>query len=875
MVRRKKLMLATAGGGLVIAVAAAWLVLAAREEVEQYSAGESVEGITSELTRHLPPDHPRLELVDVTREAGIRFTHFGGTRSTQLPEDMGPGAAWGDVDGDGDEDLFLPNFSGPLDVDGRRQADAPVHGLFLNRGDGTFEDASARSGLGVPGTAIGAAFGDVDGDRDLDLVVTQFGRSRLFLNAGDGTFDDASEESGIAGPEGFWTGASWADVEGDGDLDLLVCGYVRYVAAGADRSRSSEQYGAVIPYTLNPSSFQPERNLLFVNDGTGRFTERAEAAGVDNVTGRSLSASWADLDEDGDLDLYVANDVSDNALYLNRGDGTFEDVSHQAWVADYRGAMGLAVGDHDGDLDLDLFVTHWVAQENALYRSLLADTRGSNEGPLRYVDVADGVGLGQVALSLVGWGTDFIDVENDGRPDLFVVNGSTLQEADDPSRLVPMRDALYWNAGEGRGFFDVSVALGPALQAEHVGRGLAACDHDRDGDVDLLITNHGGSPTLLRNDGGNAASWLQVALRGERSNTFGVGARVEVEAGGHRQVRVVGASSSYLSQSSLVASFGMGDAAVADVVEVRWPSGHVDTMRDVPARRRIEVTEGGSWRALLTQPQLDERGAVILSGQAGTGGGADKATLRDFWTHYRRARQARQDGALEAAVEAYRSALAVQPAHDDALYWLGNTLLELGRPSEAAEAWRRLVDQNPMSARGHQQLGAVHSMRDAGTEFDLERSELAFRRAAEINPEESGPLMRLGEVLLARGRHDEARDVLGHASRLNPQLVSPHYLLAHLAWTRGQAGEAVEHLDAALAALGPDVVPIEGGTAEGDVEDELKRLQAEARRKSLFGPAWQGLGERLSGGAVDEAAAAAESGRVAGVIASLQAATAP
>lgn len=869
MVRRKRLIALTSGAGALVALVAAALVLLGAPDGDEYVAGEDVEGITSELSRDLPADAPDLRLVDVTAAAGIVFEHLGGTRSTQLPEDMGPGAAWGDVDGDGDQDLFLPNFSRPL---GEEAAPGPeaTHALFLNRGDGTFEDGTAHAGLQRQGPGLGAAFGDIDGDGDLDLFVTQYGTSLLFENRGDGTFRDVSEASGVSGESGFWTGISWGDVEGDGDLDAYVCGYVQYALRPGDRERTSRQYEAVIPVTLNPSAFRPERNLLFLNDGSGVFTESAEAAGVANPEGRSLSAAWADFDEDGDVDLYVANDVSDNALFLNRGDGTFENASHAAWVADYRGAMGLAVGDPDGDLDLDIFVTHWIAQENALFRSMLSDLRrDERQGPLRFMDVADTLGLGQVALPLVGWGTDFVDFDHDTRVDLFVANGSTFQESDDPSRLVPQPAALYWNGGVERGFFDISPALGPAMRVPHVGRGAAFADFDADGDMDVLLSVQGGSPVLFRNDRAGDGAWLQVRLRGVNANGFGLGARVTVESGGRRQVRVIGASSSYLSQSAYEAHFGLGDADSIELLSVRWPGGGHDELRDVPVRAIAEVTEGGGLRLLSSRsaadaPTLDERGAVIMSGPAARQTrGLSREALREFWEHYRRAQRARAAGDHEAAAAAHRAALSIQPRHEESLYWLGNSLHELGQLEAAGEAWQRLVDVNPASARGHQQLGVLHSTPGGGAVFDLAAAAACFRRTMEINPEQSAPLTRLAEVLVASGQLEEAEERLAEALAHNPDAVSAHYLRGFLRWRDGRSAEALRHLQSAVGAMELEAAPVRGVTSEGDTGAELRRLRRAALRHGLFGSVWDGLRERWGdGGELTVAQVDEEYGRV-------------
>jgi enediyne biosynthesis protein E4 len=606
--RLRRLRRAFLWAAIAVAVLATAVALALRPHPEPYSPGADPGAnaeITRGLARDLPPDLPPIRLTDAATYAGVAFRHFPGRRSTQLPEDMGSGAAWGDYDDDGDPDLFLVNLAGPLPrgPGGRGDAEAASakSALFRNDGNGRFTDVTAASGAGVGGIGMGAAWGDYDGDGRLDLAVTRYGTNVLLRNRGDGAFEDVSDASGIAGSAGFWTGASWADFDRDGDADLYICGYVRYRFDAADATHESRQYKAIVPYTLNPSTYPPERNLLLRNDG-GRFSEIAKGAGVDNLTGRSLSAAWADFDADGWPDLYVANDVSDNAMFRNLGNGRFHDVSHSAWVADYRGAMGLAVGDWENDGDLDLFITHWIAQENALYVNQLGVIASSPAEPLHFVDLADMNGLGQIALDFIGWGTGFIDLDNDGRLDLFAANGSTFQREDDPSRLIAMRNQLFWNGGPDRGFFEIGAAAGEALAVENVARGAAFADYDGDGDEDIALVVHGGDFRLLRNDSERQGGALRLVLRGPRTrpasaplrtSTFALGARVTLTAGGTRQLREVGTGPSYLSQRPPgEVHFGLGSAAAIERIEITWPDGSLQTLAGLPPNSIVTIVQG-------------------------------------------------------------------------------------------------------------------------------------------------------------------------------------------------------------------------------------------------------------------------------------------
>jgi hypothetical protein len=617
LTRRQRLLLTTTLSSLAILAAASAAVFV-RRAPGAYNPGESAEGITAELARHLPADYPRVTFTEVSQPAGIGFRHFHGDRSTQLPEDMGSGAAWGDYDNDGDDDLFVVNVCGPLTLpaaearrspatcrlyrnhavpggdDGKPLGVAAVPFRAGHRAPGTghppFTDVSREAGLARSVCGMGAAWGDIDGDGWLDLVITSYPDLLLFRNNRRGGFADVSRASGLDRHKGFWTGASWSDYDKDGDLDLYVCGYVRYRFDPANWKRVSLQFQGEVPFTLNPSSYEPERNLLLQNDGHGVFTDVAKAAGVENARGRSLSAAWCDFDGDGWDDLYVANDVSNSAMFRNLGNGRFADIGETACVAEYRGSMGLGIGDWDGDSDMDIYVTHWIAQQHAFFNNMRIFAGVPRPGKLLFTDAADQFGLGQLTLDYIGWGTSFFDYDNDGRPDLFVVNGSTFEEEKDRRRLIPMRHLLFWNRSNEQGFFELARASGLIFTQETVGRGAAFADYDEDGDVDVFVVNHGGSPWLLRNDGGSQKHWLKVRVRGHR-NRFGVGAKVKIALGGRTQVQQIGAQSSYCSQNSLTAHFGLDQAATVDEVIVTFPSGKSVRRQAVKSNQTLTIGE--------------------------------------------------------------------------------------------------------------------------------------------------------------------------------------------------------------------------------------------------------------------------------------------
>ena len=737
-----------------------------RSRPRPYTPGHEAAGsdeITRSLSRALPADAPKITFTDVAGEAGVRFRHFSGRRSSQLPEDMGSGVAWGDYDGDGDADLYLVNEAGPLTLKPEEvRASSATSRLYRNDGNGTFTDVTQAAGVGAPGWGMGAAWGDYDSDFDLDLVVTRYGSNLLYRNRGDGTFQEVSRAAGLEKEKGFWTGASWADYDRDGDLDLYVCGYVDYAPTSALEEKTTRQYNAVVPYSLNPSSYSPQRNLLFRND-SGTFHEVAKQAGVDNLTGRSLSAVWADFDADGWPDLYVANDISDNAMFRNLGNGRFQDISHAAWVADHRGAMGLGLGDWDNDGDFDIFITHWIAQENALYENQQGRIQAGGGEPLHFVDEADMVGLGQIALDFVGWGTDFLDYDNDGRLDLFVANGSTFQKESDTSSLIPMKNQLFWNAGKPRGFFEVGSKAGDCFKLENVGRGAAVADYDQDGDLDIAVGVNGGEARLLRNDGGSRAAWVRVVLRAAArglaggagaapvTSSYATGALVRLKAGGVSQMRSVGGSSSYLSQSPPgEVWFGVGQSNTIQELEVTWPDGTRQAFTQLPTRTTLRLTEGNEIEAAAPAgAAMDSAGAVTQP--------LEREAVLEFWGLFNEAGKLRRAADYPAAVEKYRQALAIQGKHEDSLYYLGQCLRGTGDFAGAAQAWEDLVRVNPASSRGHLALGALHASPAEQAPMNLKLAEGHFRRAHAINGEETGPMLRLGEVMIAVGNLPEAR----------------------------------------------------------------------------------------------------------------------
>ena len=533
---------------------------------------------------------PSIRFTDRTRKSGIRFDHFNDLRNSLLPEDIGSGAGWGDYDNDGDEDLFLVNFSGGLLSDKNPRTPYSGNRLFRNDGDATFSDVTQSAGLMQEDWNTGCLWFDYDGDGRLDLAVSHFTGIRLYRNHSSGRFVDVTAQAGLEKIEKFLMGMCAADYDRDGDLDLYVCGYVKFdLQAAADRPLVA---GRPASWT-NPVSFPAESNLLLQNNN-GAFLNVSEQAGVADPTGKSMQAVFCDLNNDGFPDLYVANDVStDDSLFINRGNGQFENVAGLAGVMDYRAGMGIAVADiwHRGWLDL--LVTHWVAEDHALWQNISGQFQNP-KSPL-FDDVAPEFGLAPKPSALVGWGCGLFDFNNDGYTDLLLVNGSTIEdelteEVLREPKLIPQASTVYsWSPLRNQ-FVELGHRAGAYFKRRLVGRAAAFCDYDQDGRVDVVIIHNGGPAVLLRNES-PAGHWLQVQASGLEKNRFAVGARVRIKAGSRIQMREILCGCSYLGNNSLIAHFGLGAHERVDWVEVQFPGGKTIRRTDVKSNQRIVISE--------------------------------------------------------------------------------------------------------------------------------------------------------------------------------------------------------------------------------------------------------------------------------------------
>jgi tetratricopeptide (TPR) repeat protein len=771
--------------------------------------------------RKLPAGAPKPLFTDVTKQAGLAsFRQFNGPRSSQLPEDMGSGLAWGDFDNDGFDDLFVVSGGGALDLPESQRAPSV---LYRNLGNGRFEKVQDFPELKILG--MGAAWGDYNNDGWLDLVVTGYNFIALYRNDHGHLVRDKTFPS----PKGFWTGVSWGDYNRDGYLDFYVCGYVKYVPTSKDKaSTSTQQFGLEVPFTLNPASYEAERNLLFRNNGNGTFTEVAQQLGVSNPEGRSLSALWHDFDGDGWLDLYVANDVSENKLYLNRK-GKFVDAGRSAWVEEYRGSMGLAAGDFDRDGDDDLFIAHWIAQQYALYQNLLSEQKQakSSNPELHFTDVAEMRGVGQPSLQSIGWGTAFVDIDSDGWPDLVVANGSTFEQKETtPRRLVPMPSFLFWNA-RGEFFHD----LGPwnrSFAQPHVSRGLAVADFDNDGSMDMAIVDQGEGVRLLRNDVPHG-NWIEFRLHSRVGPNrapvgFGDGATVITWAGGVPLRRTV-TSASYLSQNSRRVHIGLGSASRIDRLEVRWLGARAETWTGVEANHIWDITQGerelklfGAAEPVAPPPQLS------------------KEQLVRFWDRQRLAMDAmKRERDYVKASGLFREALAINPGHEDSHYYLANCLAAQGDIAGAVAEMDALARLNPQSHRAFQRKGELLAA-SASSAQQLAAAHAALDNAMRLNSEETGTLLLLGEVELASGDLGSAQRRFEHACQANPKAAAAWFLRGYIAWKRGEVNEATALLNNSRNARGKDWKP-SGAVAEGDVRT---RMTEESGFLTVFEQQWDG-----------------------------------
>jgi hypothetical protein len=527
------------------------------------------------------PQPAKVRFTDITAPAGITFKHVASPDKKYIVESMSGGLALFDYDNDGDLDIYLVNS---LTVDLVKTKGKTKSDLYRNDGGGKFTEVAVKAGVSDIGWGMGVATGDYNNDGFEDLYITCLGPDRLFKNNGNGTFTDVTAKAGVSDPR-WSTGASFVDYDHDGDLDLFVANYVDFDINNLPEFGQGQtcQYKS-IPVQCGPRGLKGAGDSLFRNNGNGTFTDVSKQAGISDTDGfYGLGVMTSDYDEDGLIDIFVANDSTPNFHYRNNGDGTFKEIGFTAGTAvnengSEQGSMGVTAGDYDHDGKIDLFVTNFADEYNTLYR---------NDGRNSFTDVSYAAKVAAVSLPHVGWGTKFFDFDNDGWVDIFVANGHVYPQL--PSYRQPR--LLHRNNRDGT-FTEVAAEFGTVLTELRASRGVAFGDIDNDGDVDLIVADLDGPPQLLRNDSGNTNNSIFIKTVGVKSNRSGIGARVKIVSGDLTQVDEVRSGDSYISQSDQRLHFGLEKRTKVDLIEVRWPSGNVDKITGVGVNRVIIIKEG-------------------------------------------------------------------------------------------------------------------------------------------------------------------------------------------------------------------------------------------------------------------------------------------
>ena len=758
-----------------------------------------------------------VRFVDVTAASGVDFRHVSGDEEQRfIIESMGSGAAFFDYDADGYLDLYL--------VNGTRTDEPPteaVSRLYGNEPDGSggrrFVDVTPTAGVGGRGWGMGCAVADYDNDANVDLYVTYWGENILYRNDGGGGFTDVTREAGV-GDDGWSASAAFGDLDADGFLDLYVANYLEFdLETPPNEGKPCLGFRGVEGF-CGPNGLPARPDVLFRNRRDGRFEDVSHSTGIDRHVLPGLGVVFADFDDDGDQDIYVANDGFPNLLWRNDGGWSVSEVGATAGVAyseegRAQAGMGVDSGDYDNDGDLDFFVTNFSNDVNTLYR---------NEGEGVFSDATAAGGLGGLARPYMGWSTAFFDADNNGWVDLFVANGHLYPQLDIQSKSMryAQRNLLYWN--EGGTFVPAGPAVGSDLQVEKVSRGGAFGDYDNDGDMDIVVVNLNDAPTFLRNEGGNTRSWLGLELEGEISNRDGIGARVRLTSGGRTQTAEVRSAYGYLSSHDRRLLFGLGDRDRVDRVEITWPSGRVQLLENPGVRQYVKLREGRdeplvTYAAIRSDETSVKEEAAKLDAASGGGRPGEPAT----------------SGTRLPPVQLP----GIEGATAEELFLRGVELYESADDHEAAALFREVLRRQPDYLESYYSLAVVLYGR-------LGRSLEALQVLEEGAARDSShaPIYDLqGTIWLSLDRPDRAIAALERAIALAPNEWKTHNRLGIAQLRKGNLQLAAKAFQAAVAAATYAPAP---HAYLARVYERMGRQQAASRERQLF-ERWRPVQDRI------------------------------
>jgi tetratricopeptide (TPR) repeat protein len=730
-----------------------------------------------------------LRFTDVTTPAGIRFTHFAGAVGNRwYPETIGSGVAFFDYDGDNWPDiLFVNGTHWPTNRQASsEQNEQPTLHLYRNRGDGTFVDVTQQTGMAVPLYGMGVAVADYDNDGDRDVFVSGYVRHLFFVNNGDGTFTEATQRVGIG--SGTWgAGAAFFDYDRDGWLDLVLASYVEW-------SPELEQdldctYGMPTKDYCPVHYFRGQGLTLYRNLGHGTFADITQQAGVAAPGARAFAPAILDYNEDGWPDILVACDGTPSLLLRNQGDGTFIDVGVQTGIVLDQGGgayagMGIDVAYPHNNNQLCIAIGNFVGEPTTLHCRMQREAHGFY--PELYAEMSARAGIGRATLRFVSFGLFFFDADLDRFQDLFIVNGHVIDEARIRNAPRAQRAQLFHNTGAGT-FQEVTPGPASVLDRVMVGRGAAYADYDGDGDLDIVVSQNQGPAVLLRNDTPRQSHYLQVRLQGTRSNRDGIGADVHVHSGGQVLRQMVRTGVSYFSQSTLALTFGLGESARAERVDIVWPSGIIDVYHNVPADTTLHAVEGSQ----PGQPAVVQRAvepAATPEVQTSTAGEPSNA----YMTAIQAGIAAYQAQRYPEATQAFETALPLRPSEPLPYRYLADLYWRQGKPQQAAQTVRQLADVLPdpyfldRQGSGYEESGL------------LGLAQLLYAEAIRLDPALPSAHYNLGRAYLVQGETQRGMAEVQEALRLYPDFAEAHETLGRAYSQQGQLQGAISHLQQAL-----------------------------------------------------------------------------